>query len=242
MLIWTSAHRTDVGTRRRVNEDAVLTRAEQGFWLVADGMGGHAAGEYASQAMVRAFEDLQVRNRSLVELVDEVDERIKQVNQHLLRYARSNNVATVGTTVALLVLTKDFGFCTWVGDTRMYLVRQGHVIQMTQDHSLVHSLVAQGQITLEEAEQHPSRNVLMRAVGAGPVVQPAIQLFQPQNGDIYVLCSDGFYHEVHDSVMAEVVQECHPREASEALMESALSEGADDNVSLIVVRLRDSEH
>ena len=238
MLTWTAAQRTDPGTRRRVNEDALLSSTGQGLWLVADGMGGHAAGDYASQLMVSQFRDLVVRQRSLVELVNEVDDRIRQTNEQLLRYARANNAATVGTTVVVLVLTPQFGFCTWVGDSRLYRVRQGRHELLTRDHSLVQQLVDTGEISDVEADTHPSRNVLLRAVGAGVQVHPSVQVFQPQPGDLYLLCSDGFYHEVHDSVVLDVLQECPPREAVDVLLETALCGGADDNVSLIAIRVQ----
>lgn len=239
LLIWTSAHVTDVGSRRKVNEDSVLDMSSQGFWAVADGMGGHAAGDYASQAIVRSLGELQVRNRPIAEITDEIEDRLVELNAELQNYAREQQAAVVGSTVVAMLLTSEVGICIWVGDSRLYQFRDNQVNQLTSDHSLVQSLIDRGEITEDEARFHHAKNVITRAVGADRSVFSEMRVFKPKAGDAYVLCSDGLYGEVHEMDMLDIVNGLTCRDAAEALLSVALTDGADDNVSLVVVKIRE---
>lgn len=239
MLIWTSAHVTDVGTRRKINEDSVLEMPSQGFWVVADGMGGHAAGDYASQAITRILAEVQLRNRPVADIVNDIEDRITDINRMLQDYARQQHAAVVGSTMVLLLLTTEIGVCMWVGDSRLYQFRDNEVNCISRDHSLVQSLIERGEIQPEEARHHPSRNVITRAVGADRTVFSDIRVFKPRAGDAYVLCSDGLYGEVHEMDMLDIVSGLNPRDAAEALLSVALTDGADDNISLVVVKIRE---
>jgi protein phosphatase len=239
LLIWTSAHVTDVGTRRKINEDSVLEMPSQGFWVVADGMGGHAAGDYASQSITRLLAELQVRNRPVADIVDDIEDRLTELNHTLQDYARQQQAAVVGSTVVILLLTTDVGVCIWVGDSRLYQFRNHEVKCISRDHSLVQTLIERGEIKPEDARNHPSRNVITRAVGADRTVFSEMRVFKPQAGDAYILCSDGLYGEVHEMDMLDIVNGLNPRDAAEALLSVALTDGADDNVSLVVVKIRE---
>ena len=239
MLIWTSAQVSDVGTRRKINEDAVLELACQGLWVVADGMGGHAAGDYASQLLVKCLAEVDTRNRPVADVVDDIEALIGKANTQMHQYARQRKVETIGSTVVVLLLTNQIGVCLWAGDSRLYQLRQDQIRCVSHDHSLVQRLVDQGQITKEQAEVHPSKNVITRAIGSDPKVYLDCRVFQPQPGDGYILCSDGLYNEVHEMDMLDLVNGLNPKDAVESMLSVALVDGADDNVSVIVVKIRE---
>ncbi len=239
MLIWTSAHATDVGTRRKINEDSVLELPSQGFWVVADGMGGHAAGDFASQLITRELAKLECRNRPVADVVDEIELTFFRLNQEMQEHARRQHVSVVGSTVVMMLLTNQIGICLWAGDSRLYQFRDNEVRRITSDHSLIQSLIDRGELTEEQAKYHPSRNVITRAVGADHTVYLDCRVFQPKAGDSYLLCSDGLYNEVHEMDMMDLVNGLIPREATDALVSVALEDGADDNISVIVVKIRE---
>ncbi|MEC7118576.1 MAG: protein phosphatase 2C domain-containing protein [Pseudomonadota bacterium] len=239
MLIWTSAHVSDVGTRRKINEDAVLELPSQGLWAVADGMGGHAAGDYASQLLVRCLSTVDTRNRPIADVVEDIEQLVMKANDQMHSYARQRRVDAVGSTVVVLLLTNQIGVCLWAGDSRLYQVRDNQIQCISNDHSLVQRLIDQGEITREQAATHPSRNVITRAIGADPQVFLDCRVFQPQSGDGYILCSDGLYNEVHEMDMLDLVNGLMPRDAAESMLSVALDDGADDNVSVVVVKIRE---
>lgn len=239
MLIWTSAHITDVGTRRKINEDSVLESPIQGIWAVADGMGGHAAGDYASQLITSRLRALNVRQRQISEVVDEVDQAIEAVNHQLRLYAREKQMGTVGSTVVVMILSSRVGVCLWAGDSRLYRVREHQLERISSDHSLIQRLIDQGTLQESEAHLHPARNVITRAVGADEELALDCRLFDPLPGDSYILCSDGLYNEVDELDLCDLAAGLNPRDAADCMLTVALEGGADDNVSAIVVKIRD---
>ena len=162
---WWSCCRTTTGRQRRVNEDACLGLDEQGLWLVADGMGGHARGDVASRLIVEAFEDLR-RPPSLDAFAQEVRSRLALANQRMREEARrAGSDQLMGSTVVAFLAYKREWLCMWAGDSRAYLLRDGRLTQITRDHSVAEELVQRGELRREEAASHPSANRITRAVG-----------------------------------------------------------------------------
>ena len=158
-------NRTHVGLRRKVNEDSMLVRTDRGLWAVADGMGGHEAGDVASAKVTEALLRLPIVY-SLDELVESAIAALGRVNQELLTLAASNNGGrTIGSTVVGVAIADNQFRCFWAGDSRAYRIRGDQIVQLSRDHSLVQDLVAAGMLDPKEAENHPNANVITRAVG-----------------------------------------------------------------------------
>lgn len=238
MIRWISAAATDVGSKRRINEDALLERSEAGLWVVADGMGGHAAGDVASHAVIHPL-SLLVRPDDLADFVDVVEDTLMSVNQQLREYAAQQlGGRTLGSTVVALLLSDRTGVCLWAGDSRLYRLRNGQLGRISRDHSAVQEMVDAGAITPEEAASHPQSNVITRAVGGSERLLVDAAVFAPEAGDTYLLCSDGLYNEVADDVIRRKMA-LAPDEGVRQLLEEALHNGGRDNVSIILVRLEE---
>lgn len=236
MITWTSAAATDVGGKRKINEDALLARPEAGLWVVADGMGGHSAGDVASNAVIHPLQQIE-RSESLSDFVEAVEDAILSVNQQLRDYARDQlGGRTVGSTVVSLILSQRTGICLWAGDSRLYRLRQGQLTRLSRDHSAVQEMVEAGAITQAEADRHPKSNVITRAVGGADTLFIDSAVFAPQAGDTYLLCSDGLYNEVsEDSIRRKLALD--QEEAAQRLIDEALHNGGRDNVSLVIVKV-----
>lgn len=237
MLTWTSAEATDVGAKRKINEDSMLSRTDVGLWVVADGMGGHAAGDVASQAVVTALSQLKP-NKDLADFVDAIEDKLLLVNYQLRRHGQEAlGGRTLGTTVISLFFADTMGACVWAGDSRAYLYRDEQLTRLSHDHSAVQEMIDSGIITPEQASFHPHRNVITRAVGGGEQLFPEVRVFTIQAGDWYFICSDGFYNELSEDVIAAHLVQATPKESIDILMEKALAHGALDNVTLIIIKV-----
>jgi len=235
-FIWTSAARTDVGKVRKVNEDAVLDNSPAGLWVVADGMGGHAAGDVASTAIVNSLAQVKA-SADANALVSEIEQRLMDVNADLVRQSSERkDRQTMGSTVAVMLAFNKHCFVLWVGDSRIYRVRNGKLKRLFSDHSKVQDLVDEGLITEEESERHPEANVITRAVGAGRQLYVDIDMSEIEAGDRFMLCSDGLYKEVMESEMQALISKGTPEEACNTLIELALERGSRDNVTVIVTQ------
>jgi serine/threonine protein phosphatase Stp1 len=228
--------RTDVGLRRKINEDSLLVRTERGLWAVADGMGGHEAGDVASSKVTESLLNLPV-SYSLDDLVQSAIVALKKVNQELILLAGDDSQRTIGSTVVGLAIAGDQYRCFWAGDSRAYRLRGGEIVQLTRDHSLVQDLVKAGMLAPEEAESHPNANVITRAVGVSEDLKIDVVSGDARPGDIFLLASDGLTRMVDDSEVAAVLASSRPREAAEKLIETVLARGAPDNVSIIIAKL-----
>lgn len=239
MLNWTSAQATDVGAKRKINEDNLLSKPEIGLWVVADGMGGHAAGDVASQELVTAMSQLKAPH-DLADFVDAVEDKLLAVNHQLRKHGQEAlGGRTLGTTVVSLFLLNTMGACVWAGDSRAYLYREGELSRISHDHSAVQEMIDAGMITQEQAAYHPHRNVITRAVGGSENLYPEVRVFTAKAGDWYILCSDGFYNELNESVIATHLVQKTPQESVAILMEKALANGAQDNVTLIIIKVEE---
>ena len=241
MLTWTSAQATDVGAKRKINEDNMLSRSDIGLWVVADGMGGHAAGDVASQEVVNAMMQLK-ESADLADFVDAVEDKLLAVNYQLRKHGQESlGGRTLGTTVVSLFLLDTMGACIWAGDSRAYLYRDGELSRISHDHSAVQEMIDAGVITHEQAAFHPHRNVITRAVGGPENLYPEVRVFTVKPNDWYILCSDGFYNELSEELIAENLIHATPGEAVRILMEKSLATGALDNVTLIVIHVGEEQ-
>lgn len=233
---WLCAAASDVGTVRSMNEDAVLARPEIGLWAVADGMGGHDAGNIASAMVVKALSEVK-KPASLSDFVTAVEDRVQEVNQQLREYSEIMlDGGVVGSTLVCLLLYKEVGICMWTGDSRLYRYRSQELTQLSRDHSEVAELLRVGAITEEEAINHPDANVITRAVGTGDRLYVDIDVFDAQVGDVFLLCSDGLYNSMTSEAIVESLQLGPPEQTAADLIDGALANGASDNVSVVVVR------
>ena len=239
-LRWTSTACTDVGAVRKINEDSMLNRPERGLWAVADGMGGHSAGDAASQLVVEKLEVLVVHD-GMVDCINAVDTALVESNTALRELAKSENKRTIGCTAAAMVMRGRHLACLWAGDSRVYRHRPGEGIsQLTQDHAMVEQLVTQGLLSREEAEHHPQANLITRAVGAGDVLFVDVEMFELQAGDVLMICSDGLYKEVEYKEIGEIMADAANQDPARALVDLALSRRARDNTTVVVVRVEEN--
>lgn len=233
---WLCASVSDVGTVRTLNEDAVLVRSEIGLWAVADGMGGHDAGSVASRMIVDSLGELQKRD-SLNDCVTAIEDTILDANRRLLEYSDIVlDGRIVGSTFVGLMIYEQVGVCLWMGDSRLYRHRGQNFSQLTRDHSQVSELLQAGAITEEEAVNHPESNVITRAVGTGEDAVLDVDVFDVQIGDTFLLCSDGLYNALDRETIVQHLSNADVPALAQGLIDSALKNGASDNVSVVVVR------
>ncbi len=229
--------RTDVGLKRKINEDSILAETDRGLWVVADGMGGHHAGEVASAAVVDALRRLP-DYEDLDRLTGAAVEALRQVNDELIRLAKSNGSdRTIGTTVVGLLISGERFRCFWAGDSRAYWLRSGEIMRLSRDHSLVQDLIDAGMLTPEEAEAHENANVITRAVGVRERLEVDTVSGDAQRGDFFILASDGLTRLVDDGEIAAELGNGSLEQAADTLMEMVLARGAPDNVSLVITKI-----
>lgn len=226
---------SDRGCVRELNEDRFLLEPDIGVWVVADGMGGHDAGEVASSAIVEHLATIGIAS-SAPDLRSRFEGRLARANDAIQAISRDRNGAVMGSTVVGLLAHGGQYAAIWSGDSRIYLVRGGQIVQLTRDHTEVQELLDRGLISQEQAHTWPRRNVITRAVGATPEVKTDIEQGQLQPGDVFLLCSDGLTAHVSDEEMRDAVTGRSPREACELLIETVLARGGTDNVTVVVVR------
>jgi serine/threonine protein phosphatase PrpC len=232
---WKSSAVTDAGKVREINEDAYANCPDIGLWAVADGMGGHEAGDFASNAVVDALKQVQPPQK-LSQFVDDVEDCLLHVNQRLVDEAQSRqNAVTIGSTVVVLVAVQNHCVCLWAGDSRAYRLRDGMLQPITQDHSHVEEMIEKGLLLREDAETHAAANVITRAVGAASDLFVDIELEALQDGDRYLLCSDGLYKETTLGEIRETMGRGSCQDVCCELLQMALERGSTDNVTIVVV-------
>jgi len=232
-VTWRSALRSDVGKVRKLNEDSGLERPENRLWCVADGMGGHSAGDLASQMIVNSLAKVKSATQ-LSEHVDFVEHSILGVNNRLHELSSAQN-QTSGSTVVVLLGGEHHAVFMWAGDSRLYRLRNSHLEQLTTDHTQAELYVEQGLITREAAADHPSGNMVTRAVGASGNLFLDIDIVALAPGDRFLLCSDGLDKHVSDPEIETVMQQGDPESVVDQLVETTLARGASDNVTVCAV-------
>ena len=232
---WHSHGRTDIGHVRKTNEDAYLDHRQAGLWVVADGMGGHAAGDVASQLITDTMGELG-HAQDLNQFINEVEQTLLDVNQRLLEYSATElNNETVGSTVVSLLVHENYCAILWVGDSRAYRLRSGQLDMLMQEHTQAEELVAQGLLAAEKAESHPTFNILTRAVGAQNPLYVDVDVFRVEKGDRFLLCSDGLNKAVSDAEICTTLVKNSVNNSVDILVDQALTQGSNDNVTVIVI-------
>ncbi len=225
---------SDTGCVRELNEDRFIVDPSMGVWAVADGMGGHDAGEVASAAIVEHLATIGMAS-SAPDLRARFEDRLSRANREIQEVSRSRHGIIIGSTVAALIAYDGQYACIWSGDSRVYLVRGGDIVQISRDHTEVQELLDRGLIGPDEARTWPRRNVITKAVGVGDQIMIDIRQGQLAPDDMFLLCSDGLTAHVSDDEMLEALVARGPRPACEHLLQLTLSRGGTDNVTIIVV-------
>jgi serine/threonine protein phosphatase PrpC len=231
-------HGTDPGRKRRRNEDDYVV--EPPLFAIADGMGGAQAGELASSLAAGAVRDdegvVGSGERHVTELIQEANRRVYQ------RSSEDAAASGMGTTMTVALVEDGTVVFGHVGDSRAYLIRDGKLEQLTEDHSLVAELVRSGKLSPEEAETHPQRSVITRALGTDPDVDVDTFSIQTQPGDLFMLCSDGLTSMVEDEVILQIVEKHRDdlQAATKALIRAANKGGGEDNITVVFFEIGDS--
>lgn len=226
------------GCVRENNEDRFLLDPRGGLWIVADGMGGHEAGEMASTSIVEHLATMGVAS-SAPDLRARFEDRIARAHAQIRQYSEERGGAIVGSTVAALLVYDGRYACLWSGDSRIYLVRGGRISQLSRDHTEVQELLDRGVISPAEAAHWPRRNVIVHAVGVSEEVVIDIEQGQALPGDIFVLNTDGLTAHLSDEEIRSGVTSQTPQQSCEQLLDLVLSRGATDNVTIVVVHARE---
>lgn len=235
---------TDVGLVRLNNEDVWARLASRQLFVLADGMGGHAAGEVAAQETVRKicewakeipFNPLPNIN----ELIEDLEEAIKKTNEWVFKMAsEEKNMAGMGTTLCLAWIIRDTLIAAHVGDSRLYRIRKGRLTLLTVDHSLRNDLLNRGEIDETEAQTFPYKNVITRAIGTSPTVTPEIHTSEVEKGDLYFLCSDGLSDPLNDTLMQDLIEETASlEEAANSLITAVKKAGGTDNITILLFKI-----
>lgn len=229
---------TDIGNVRAVNEDYLL--AEGDLFAVADGMGGLGRGEVASRVAVEALKEAFSTDPTAAGLV----EAVRRANRAVWEQSEADpELQGMGTTIAAVALVRDDGedrlVIVNVGDSRVYLFHQNQLSRLSSDHSLVADLVRSGEITEEEAGEHPERHVLTRAVGIEPEIDPYVSHAIPTSGDRLLLCSDGLFNEVpNDEIVGILSTVTQSDQSAEQLVAAAKDHGGSDNITAVVLDVK----
>ncbi len=246
----TSCGITDVGVKRTNNEDNYLINDELNLFVVCDGMGGHAGGEFASAIAVNTVEEVLSSLETTPEIEAAREEGGVEVMRERLRYAirlagkRIYEKAAaepeyhgMGTTCLVLLIDGANAFVAHVGDSRGYVIRDGRIEQLTEDHSLVNEKIRAGLLTPDQARHHKLKNIITRSLGYTEDVEIDIQVRAIRRGDKFLLCSDGLSNLVEPAEIGEIVRSMGPQEAGRHLVQVACERGGDDNITAVITRV-----
>lgn len=228
--------RTDQGSVRTNNEDRFIALPEAGIWVVADGMGGHERGDWASEQIIAAVERV-LPLPSFDELIEACSEAIHAANQEIFSAAAEDR-RMGSTVVGLVVSDRRFGIL-WAGDSRAYLLRGDNLHQLTQDHTQVQAMVERGLLTAEEARSHAMNHILTRAVGVEGSLELDAIADDIYAGDMFLLCSDGLHGTLDEAEVRDIMATHSPSETATRLITRCLEDGARDNVTAIVVQAQE---
>jgi serine/threonine protein phosphatase PrpC len=243
-MILRAAASTDVGLRRKENEDRYALSPQLGFYLVADGMGGHTAGQVASElAAETSLRAIQTLEGAATSLAEKLRYAVGAANRAIYSQAQQHDeYAGMGTTLVAFLADEERAALAHVGDSRAYLIRGSRIRQLTDDHSIVGELLRRREISEDAAREHPHRHVLTRALGVRRSVEPDLVELALEPGDIFVLCSDGLTNHVEDHEIAKRVCEGDDlQEVCEQLIDLANSRGGEDNSTVLLARCEKRE-
>lgn len=246
---------TDVGRKREQNEDSILINEDLGLFVVADGMGGHLGGEYASHLAVTTIEEI-LRNFQedpdatlppghefdCHDLSEQIRYAIRMASYRIFEESTKNQKLTgMGTTAVVLMMQGEKAYFANVGDSRAYLLREGKILQLTMDHSLVSEQLRAGFITSEQVKNHKFKNVITRSVGFQEDVEIDLLIREVDGNDRFLLCTDGLTNMLSDSEICKIVSKKPLDQACQKLIEGANKKGGDDNVSAILVEILEGQ-
>jgi serine/threonine protein phosphatase Stp1 len=234
-LHYRSASYSHVGLVRQINEDAFLELTHNGLWVVADGMGGHAAGDYVASLIVDSLRSIAASD-SLASYSHALRDGLIQVNSAVREETRRRGLSLMGSTVVALAVQGNQGVCLWVGDSRLYRLRDGQLQRISHDHSYVQELQDSGLLSESEARVHPRANIVTRAIGVEDSLEVAVTEFQILPGDTWLLCSDGLNKTAEDHEIGDVLGHADPMQVVRSLVHLGLTRGAPDNITAIVVK------
>ena len=235
---WTSASRSHPGRVRQLNEDACLDQPEQGLWAVADGMGGHTLGDFASALAVQGLMDLPAAE-DLEQRISAATKRLHEVNRRLRDEALRRDVPLIGTTIAVLLAAGSLCSCLWAGDSRIYLYRAGRLRQLTRDHNHLEAARSRHISSSDDTLELPRANLITRALGAQDTLHIDNVTVELLDGDIFLLCTDGLSNEVTELSIEQALLPGICSLACDALVDLALEREARDNITAVVVRAED---
>ena len=234
---------TDIGEKRRINQDYVFCEVNSignlpNLFIVADGMGGHNAGDYASRFCVEFFTE-HIRNSDITSPIALIEEAITVTNDKL--YEKSKQQADyegMGTTFVAATICDNVMYVANIGDSRLYVI-SNEIIQITEDHSLVQAMVKTGELDKDEAKSHPNKNIITRALGTNETAQPDFFEVELDEGDIVLLCSDGLTNMLNDETIEKIIRENadNLQAATEILVKQANENGGKDNITVIIVKV-----
>jgi serine/threonine protein phosphatase Stp1 len=234
-LHYRSASYSHVGMVRQINEDAFLELTQNGLWAVADGMGGHAAGDYVASLIVDSLRSTAASD-SLATYSSALHDALIQVNTAVREETRRRGLSLMGSTVVALAVQGNHGVCLWVGDSRLYRLRDGQLQRISHDHSYVQELQDSGLLSESEARVHPRANIVTRAIGVEDSLDVAMTEFEILPGDTWLLCSDGLNKTAEDHEIGDVLGHADPMQVVRSLVHLGLTRGAPDNITAIVVK------
>ncbi len=233
---------TDIGKIRQMNEDSYSVHTYddgRAFAIVADGMGGHRAGDIASTMAIDVVHErlLAKLNEAHADVRESLYEAVESANDRIYDYSlKHSSMIGMGTTIVVAVIVDEHLYVAHVGDSRLYLIREGQIVAVTSDHSHVQNLVNQGIITAEEARFHPKRNIILRALGTDSFVEIEVNQFAWNRGDCALLCSDGLSNMLSDPRLVEIVSQALPaEELVQQLVAEANEAGGDDNITAVLM-------
>lgn len=234
---WYSYSFSDIGKVRKIQEDDYMCNDRTAHWVVADGMGGHEKGDVASLLISETLEKIE-RTDFFADFVDEIEDRLSSVNQKLQLMAGDG---VIGSTVAGIALQQQHALFYWAGDSRIYLLRDKKLNQLSIDHTYTQELIDQGRLTLEKASEHPQKNIITRAVGADSELFIDFEMIELRHGDLFLVCSDGIEKELsHDDMQAILnTYRRKPQKAGQVVLDEVLERGARDNVTFVLVEIEE---
>ncbi|TXI39250.1 MAG: Stp1/IreP family PP2C-type Ser/Thr phosphatase [Nitrosomonas sp.] len=238
---------SDVGLVRRRNEDAWVVIAEHHLYFLADGMGGHRAGDVAAREAVASLTHLLTKpdalpsgSHSLYDACSSIRLAFEQVNRTVYTKGKTEeSLKGMGTTLCCLHIHEEGVIYAHVGDSRIYRLRGGELEQLSEDHSLLRELVASGQISDENARLFAYKNIITKAIGTEPIVEPSVSAVEMQEGDLYLMCSDGLSdlvsrEDIETILLANPVKE----DAAKALVAAAIAYGGQDNITVVIIQIQ----
>lgn len=234
---------TDIGEKRRINQDYVFCELNPignlpNLFIVADGMGGHNAGDYASMFCVKFFTE-HIQNSDITSPIALIEEAIRNTNEKLYEKSKQQiDYEGMGTTFVVATIYDKDMYVANIGDSRLYVIGK-EIRQITEDHSLVQAMVKTGELNKDEAKTHPNKNIITRALGTSETAQPDYFEVEIAEGDIVLICSDGLTNMLNDETIEQVIRENadDPQTAAKTLVKQANENGGKDNITVIIVKV-----